>query len=853
MSYLDGRSNRSLSRRSPEQQQQHSPFGRRDLYDTTEDFEIPRASPSNRNSPRHRRYTSQTGTLRGAFEATRVPTVSEEDNFAYARGSPSPSRNQMEMNYSLSPQSNPPEEIVEAYRRMREDHDSGDLDIALRTRHISPGADAGSYGEEDILQDPFMAGDEASFLDEVTDESPRRRKYADHVNDERRLRRATTSQSPVFSRAWTGTNSGITSEDLQRREGEDDIQERYVEEEDAEEDDRGPEPSLNLPSTWGSRATNRRDWMRNIGRRSDNSPRKEVGKPAGDSPLRSRPRLDSSTNPAQPFTERSPRRMSLETRNALKARSTASYDRTAESDEQTKPATENDQQPAEEAQIPNTPISVYKNSTFNRRSPAKRDSQDLLRRLSRAESPRVNGNQNESQLKTPEPTKPFEGRIYDKTPIVTGAWIDTPMTEKVTELPEHLTKDIIPAPAEKKEAGNAPQPQRLGARIGTQLQPIQEKEVESTEKKPADNTGEQKWNGMEKAEEKKEPEKTKPPVIKPDLPRSGLETLIRNAQASEDSQPLGDDTLESLEKLLEDDNESNKQNGQPTEVKSEAEEDAAYEKAILRKLESKTPHPDSPVDLDKFNNKLESLVRNMIELKTGFQGFEDRVKHDSDIISRATNEGKSSKHTGEDCKTCGAHNDGRIYASIPLPYLWRREPISRRIRPTRLAWCLSIFIIWLFSESSMCDYYCHPTYATVCEGNCLRSDAPQFPYVIPTMLWRWSHLSSLLAPVFTFAMAVFKFVAQLIGFWDGYVDDGPPRALDLAGEIRIRGTRIAGVPVAATQNPVIQQQQQPWQPWHGQTYQGERPESGFAFGPGAPPPPAVHWGDEQSLDDDELL
>lgn len=858
MSYLDRRSNRSLSRRSPEQQQQHSPFGRRGLYDTTDDFEIPSAnSPSTRSSPRHRRYTSQTGTLRGAFEATRVPTVSEEDDFAYARGSPSPSRNQMEMNYSLSPQSNPPEEIVEAYRRMREDHDladPGDLDIALRTSHTSPGAGAGGYDEEDILQDPFMAGDEASFLDDVTDESPRRRKHADHVNDERRLRRATTSQSPVFSRAWTGTNSGLTSEDLQRHEGEDDVQEHYVEEEDAGEDDLGPKPSLNLPSTWGSRATNRRDWMRKIGQRSSNSPRKEVGKPAGDSPLRSRPRLDSSTNPSQPSAERSSRRMSLETRNALKERSTAGYDRAAQSDEQTKPATEQkDQQTAEGAQIPNTPISVYKNSTFNRRSPAKRDSQDLLRRLSRAESPRVNGNQNENQIKTPEPTKPFEGRIYDKTPIVTGAWIDTPMTEKVTELPEHLTKDIVPAPAERKEAENAPQPQRLGTRIGTQLQPIQEREIEPPREKQADNAGERKWNGTEKAEEKKEPEKTKPPVIKPNLPKSGLETLIRNSQANEDSQPLGDDTLESLEKLLEDENESNKRNGQPTEVKSEAEEDAAYEKAILKKLEGITPHPDGPVDLDQLHSKLESLSRNMNDLKTGFQGFEDRIKQDSDIISRAATEGKSSKHTSEDCKSCGAHNDGRIDASIPLPYLWRRDPVSRRIRPTHLAWCLSILILWLFSESTMCDYYCHPTYATVCEGNCLRPDAPQFPYVIPTMLWRWSHLSSLLAPVFTFAMAAFKFIAQLMGFWDGYVDDGPPRALDLAGEIRIRGTRIAGVPVAATQNPAVQQQQ-PWQAWHGQTYREERPESGFGFGQDSPPtPPPVHWGDEQSLDDDELL
>lgn len=119
MPYPDRTSDRSLpSRRSP--QQQHI---RRAHLDNTQGFDGARMqSPSTRTSPQHRRHLSRTGTLRGAFEATRAPTVSEgeeEGNLAlfpsYAQGTPSPGRRKR-MTESTSPQSNPPEELVHAYR-----------------------------------------------------------------------------------------------------------------------------------------------------------------------------------------------------------------------------------------------------------------------------------------------------------------------------------------------------------------------------------------------------------------------------------------------------------------------------------------------------------------------------------------------------------------------------------------------------------------------------------------------------------------------------------------------------------------------------------------------------------------
>jgi len=713
------------------------------------------------------------------------------------------------MTASTSPQSNPPDEIVAAYHQIRGDkgvvdgdHVQDYLGLDMGGR-LSPGA-AERYGE-DVSLDPFASGG-ADFLDNVTDGSPRR-SHSDYIEDERRLRHVITNQSPVLTRS--GINSGLTSEDLQRREEDD--QEDYPEIE-VEEDDRGAQPSLNLPRTWGSRATNRRSWMRNITPRNESNSRNHVDhQAADDSRPKSRLGYTDTTRPSR-NTERPPRRTSLETRSALMERSTSGYDRSAPDDEQNKPVSQQkDQQSTEGGQGVNTPVSVYKNSTFSKRSPAKRDSHDLLRKLSRNESPKVSSVQNENQMKTPEQTKQPERPIYDKTPVVTGAWIDTPMTEKVTELPEHLSRDIVPSPPERQEPEKPP----ISTELHTDNQPIEPQPSRERERESAKEVRIERGEQKEKETGAENAKGTKAPVIKPDMPGSGLEAFLRDANANGDTP--GDDTLESLQDIL---------NEQPTEVKTEAE-DVAYEKAIMKKLERATPE-EPKNDAEKIDGNLVSLGVRINEIKAGIAGIEERFRREGKHI-----------HAGENCSTCGAHGDDRLYASIPLPYLWRRDPVTRGIHATRLSWFLLLFLVWLFSESTMCDYYCRPRFATSCHGNCLKPDAPEFPFVIPTMLWRWSHISSFLSPAFTIAFAFFKLTMQLMGLWDGFVDDGPPpRALNLTGEIRIHGTRIAGFP-SATSTPVINSPQQ-WTAYHGQQN---------IPGLGMPP-----WEeDRSSMEDDELL
>lgn len=688
MSFLD---HDGLSRRSPEPRQ--SPFRARGLDSTTEEHGARSQTPSTGSGPQHRRHPSKTGTLRGAFEATRVPTVSEVG-------------------------------------------EEGGL--------LVNGAGEG------------LSFDEASFLDEAVGDSPRR-KTADHDSDKRRLRQAMTSFSPAFSRDRPGTFLGLTADNLQRREEE---QLGY---------DQNAEPSLNLPSTWGSRATNRRDWMRDINRRSE--ARSQSGgeeQPAGDDTPRARFGFDSSK------TRGSPRHKSLA--DLLREREMDN----PETGGQSNPSAE---QSADGGNIPNTPVSVYRNSTFNRRSPSKRDSQDLLRRLSRTESPRLNQSAN---LKTPEPTKPPERHIYDKTPVVTGAWIDTPMTEKAQPVQ-------LPA-SSKDEPDISPLRQRSGSR-GAQPEP--RKQVESEQARE------------QAREQAKGQEKTKP-IIKPELPKSGLETYLRDFQTGEG---VGDETMRSLQMILEEPEA-------PVQVKSEAEEDAEFEKAVLKELKGTAPIAEKTetVKTDEetssdYQSRLDKLAQRLRDITEGLYNIEVQAQA-----------------KGEDCHTCGANPDGRIYTTLLLPYLWRRDPVSRRPRPTRLGWCLLIFLLWLFSESTMCDYYCHPTYATVCNDNCLKPDAPEFPFVIPTMLWRWSHLSSLLAPAITIVVAFVKLVAQLLGLWDGYVDDAPG-ALNLAGEIKIHGSRV-GVPMATP------------------SYPNQAPQ-GYRHDPNPIEP--LPWDDPDSMDDDEIL
>lgn len=554
-----------------------------------------------------------------------------------------------------------------------------------------------------------------------------------------------------------------------------------VSEDDGNFDPSGPSP--NLPSGWGYRAGHRQEWDRKFSPSSIPEQQEEQKVTNRRSGPTTAAAYDPPSKPAR-TSARSPARSALEERTANLNKQSAQEGLGIK---ETGPGINSVPNGGE--QIPNSPITIYKNSSFTRPSPSKRDSRDLLRSLSRAESHKVD------QVQTPEPPKLFERKIYDKTPRVTGAWIDTPMTQRVSEkieLPEDLTKDIVlPRTAEEFKDTTPP------------VKPTDDTASKTEEPKPVQHVEKQ---GLPDPQTEKT---SRPPLPRPNLPKSALETVIEDASSGKDGD-FGDDTIESLQAIMDG----------PSEVKiEEQEDDEAYEKAVLANLEIADSKETDGINLDSLNVKLNSLVKHISEVKKGLDGLEGHVTRDVALSSQPNSPIKASStthlHTGETCKECGTNSDGRVYAAVRLPRLLERSPRSQRLRPTKLFWFIVIPLCWWVIECLMTDQFSHPDISETCEGYCLRPDAPVYPWVTVTMLWRWSHLSTILTPILAICVAFSRLVAQLFGFSDGYVDD-LPELTDIIGEIRINGTPVAfpwlSAPTAANIEPQIPRPPQFQQP-----------------------------------------
>ncbi|KAL4926270.1 uncharacterized protein BDV17DRAFT_269967 [Aspergillus undulatus] len=769
------------ARRQQQQQQHTSPF-RRARHDPLRLDASNTLSPPRESPARHRRNFSQTGTLRGAFEFTSRPPLAEiEDDLflteSARRGSPYKRR---QSTGAMSSISNSPE-LDEAYRQIDDANSLTDLDP-------SDDENAG-YGRRDKLSRKVPTPKRELRLSTASDASltsdSSRRRFTDYARDEERLKRATMSRSPVLDRAVLG--NGPTSDHLIRRGSESNS---------VSEEDYGAEPALKAPANWGSRARSGNTWMKSLTRsheRTGSASEKNKKSPSDEVTSKSAPRYAES------------REVELE---RPKSRHGFLSPPQAPSPEQTENLVGGQK-------IPNTPISVYPSSTFTKRSPTKRDSHDLLRKLARAGSP---SQTSATALQTPEQSN---GRsIYDKTPVVTGAWIDTPVTERA---PAPQSTDALKVLGSKLD--NTRGLERLVEGASQQddekpdteglvpdLEPMEETaEREQPVKHSKEEPKETSWETKHKQEERpivelelsqnlpnhrtqkleqasKSKENQKPVELPlPDHPRSALETVLQDHQNNKESLDVGDDTLESLQAIMDQ---------QPSEdTVAQEEDDVAYEQQVIGELES--AQPANMNDFDRIEGKLQSLSDTMSHLKSGLNQLGNRVSRDTEQIIASLS--KSPEKTefepavpGKGCK-CKPRSNGVVQNAIPIPRLWKRGSVWWMTRPTTLGWCTLVALAWYFSESTMCDYYCHPLVDDKCEGNCLLPDAPRFPFVIPTMLWRWLHLSDILLPLWAIIGVFFRFISQLLGLSDGYLDD-EPTILNLTGKIYIDGTQVGSFP-----------------------------------------------------------
>ncbi|KAL4916276.1 hypothetical protein BDW62DRAFT_186387 [Aspergillus aurantiobrunneus] len=772
--------------RRQQQQQHNSPFRRarrESLHlDAPHGLSPPRESPA-----RHRRNFSQTGTLRGAYEFTsRLPLAEIEDDLflpEYARRN-SPRKRQQSVS-AMSELSNPPE-LEEAYRQINDansltDLDSSDDENAYR-----------SSNDKVVRRLPTPASKREHRLSTASDtsftsESPRRR-FTDYKRDEERLKRATTSQSPVLDKAAldrAALGGGPSSEHLRRRDSES---------QSASEEDYGIEPPVKAPSTWGSRARYGNSWMKSLTRSHERGSGSTVEDPG-----------ETSSRVLDEIRSKRTHRAS-ESRETVEDRPVNSPLPAPNSPER------NEESPAGGQKIPNTPISIFPISTFTKRSPAKRDSHDLLRKLSRTGSPSQKAT---DAVQTPEPTT-TERRIYDKTPVVTGAWIDTPVTQRV---PPSQSRDVIKALGPKldnawgheklaEEASHKDDRKVDAEPLIPDFPELKEKspdevrkdkiikgafDIEVTPEEPPQRETESTQHlSSHRAQESKQDWKPVELPL-PDHPKSALETVLQDHKDNKDTLDVGDDTIESLQAIM--DQQPSDDNG------DQEKDDAAYEKEIIGQLESAQPADMN--DFERIEGKLQALSDTMSNLKSGLNQLGNRVSRDTETIIASLSKSPVEPTAPEpvqpqkSCETCKVRKNDVTQKGIAIPRLWDRGSVWWMTRPTGLGWCILIALSWYLSESTMCDYYCHPLVDSRCEGNCLLPDAPRFPFVIPTMVWRWLHFSDILVPLWALIVAFFRFFTQLLGVSDGYVDD-EPAALNLSGKIWVEGTQVDNAPATAT-------------------------------------------------------
>jgi hypothetical protein len=290
---------------------------------------------------------------------------------------------------------------------------------------------------------------------------------------------------------------------------------------------------------------------------------------------------------------------------------------------------------------------------------------------------------------TPMPSN--RPKLDPKTPVVTGAWVDTPGPRTVRK---HISIARSRSQSPKK---SSPRKSR------------------SPGKSAAPTVDEA-------------PESTAVEVTRPQLPSSALHALVQEAKAhgKEHSADYGDSTINSLEDLI----------SSPPE--GEIDEDTL----MGLQLPTITPRNDAErqrqlelLHLHRMNDRLRAARTSIRDASRGMKHIEDRVEHGDDATKPGLRECP--------CAAAGVH-----HAS-----LWRRtkrlfwdanlktERSGTRWRMLGGLTLLSLFALvlftWWISEEVACEMYCHHPYAKFSPyAFSVNPNAPKFPFVIPTLVYR---------------------------------------------------------------------------------------------------------------------
>lgn len=410
-------------------------------------------------------------------------------------------------------------------------------------------------------------------------------------------------------------------------------------------------------------------------------------------------------------------------------------------------------------------------SNTPRSSPLPMDVSDDDNRLSAANiERRLNGTADAIQRPTSRQEKELANPVPQpsapaQTPRIMGAWTDTILPDTVKTARQQDKQPKYAQTPHISAGGWIDTPLPNGRRQASSQAPMTIEEV--TEELTED------------VNSRKAPQLPSPPESeaasapsKPSLPKSALTSVLDQAKqrqrivseditaardrARDDTLNLGDTTIQSLEDLL----DTLDANDMTTLIHLGGEEDA---------LVASQGRSDPEADLlERLGSKLERLRTNIHDARKGISKLEHQVSgpdgNEGQMLTSIALPPTTRRLSYTQPSSILGVPITYLPLSLPIPLLFHPRKLNQIFpRPTRLGYLTLVLWTWYLTESTMCEIYSHPTYAD--RYTWPSEPEPVFPYVLPTMLYRWFLRGNVLWTIF---VAILRAVGMLVGWTDGF-------------------------------------------------------------------------------------
>ncbi|KAJ4350161.1 uncharacterized protein N0V89_008782 [Didymosphaeria variabile] len=290
--------------------------------------------------------------------------------------------------------------------------------------------------------------------------------------------------------------------------------------------------------------------------------------------------------------------------------------------------------------------------------------------------------------------------LHPKTPVVTGAWVDTIIGSPDISTVRKSTKSSQPSISPLKRSPRKQSLQDLQAAL------------------PAEN------------------QQLTPEVSKPDLPRSVLGALVEEARASGErrSTDYGESTINSLEELI-------------APIANAVESGEPDEDTLPLDVLTKAPRTEAErrrqeelLHIQNMDRRLRSTRTSLRDTSRGIRRVEEQIERSGERTTIVSDNNSGEKIIYREYKCPCAESGGHQF------YLWKAIKLifyDETLKPKRRGWgltWLSIFLIsfltWFILENICCEIWGHHTYASSYKGYGVIWGAPEYPYVLPTMTYR---------------------------------------------------------------------------------------------------------------------